>query len=140
MRILTVTGFQRWDLPIILVLPLRPEIGDFLLDPKGRAAELPAEEVMARRARSRIRPHDAGDEFQQLRLAGAVGSGQHPAFPWPYGPADAFQDGAPAAVQAEAREAHFEIPRAGAAHRAHWITAACGGWVILDATRPARRP
>src|SRR2546430_2123203 len=126
--------------PVRRESPLGPEVGDLVLDANGGAAELPAEEVLARRARRRLRPHDPGDEFQQLRLAGAVGSGQHPALPWPYGPADAFQDGAPAAVQAEAHEAHFEVPRAGAAHRAHWITAACGGWVIFGAAGPARRP
>src|SRR5256886_8637501 len=37
------------------------------------------------------------------------------------------------------RAAHFQISRAGAAHRAHWIIAACREWVILDVTRPARR-
>src|ERR1700674_17130 len=118
---------------LILVLSLRSEIRDFVLDPKGRAAELPAEEVVARRARRRCGPHNPGNEFQQLRLAGPVRTGQHPAFPWPYGPADALEDVAPAAVQTEVREAHFEVPRAGAAHRANWITAAGREWVILCA-------
>src|SRR5258708_22488101 len=129
---------------LILVLSLRSEIRDFVLDSKGRAAELPAQEVVARRACRRCRPPDAGAEFQQLRLAGPVGAGQHPAFPRPYGPADALEDVAPAAVQTEVREAHFEVPRAGAAHRAHWITAAGREWVILcacaNATAAARAP
>src|ERR1700682_3964104 len=129
---------------LILVLSLRSEIRDFVLDSRGRAAELPAQEVVARRARRRCGPHDAGNEFQQLRLAGPVGAGQHPAFPWPYGPADVLEDVAPAAVQTEVREAHFEVPRAGAAHRAHWITAAGREWVILcacaNATAAARAP
>src|SRR5437660_11204032 len=59
---------------LILVLPLGPEVGDLVLDPKGGAAELPAEEVLARRARRRLRPPAPGDEFQQLPLAGAVSS------------------------------------------------------------------
>src|SRR5258708_39332090 len=70
---------------LILFLSLRSEIRDFVPDSKGRAAELPAAEVVARRACPRCGPHAARNEFPQLRLSGPAWARPPPPVPRAYG-------------------------------------------------------
>ena len=106
---------------LVLVLALRAQVGDLLLDPERAGAVLPPDPVMQRGARCRSGPHQARYDFQQLCLAGAVRAGHDPTLCRPDRPVDVTQNRAASALQVQMREAHLELVSIGAAHARHWI-------------------
>src|ERR1700722_12508209 len=76
---------------LVAILPLRPQVGDLVLDAIGIIKDLAAVAIPSAGAVSGGRPDVAGQQLEQLRLARAVRAAEQPALSRPNAPIDSAQ-------------------------------------------------
>src|SRR5690349_21846187 len=103
--------FAYAEVPLVMfvaVLALGTDIGDLLGHSRGSFEDFPAQSVPTRAAIG-LGPDGAGDELEQLRLAGAVAADQQPALPGPDPPRHPAQHGPVTAIEIDAVEGDGDV-------------------------------
>ena len=97
----------RAEVPLVVfvaVLPLRADVGDFFAHAGGHVEVLAAPAIAAQLVARGFGPHAAGEQLEQLRLAGAIAADEQPALSGLDAPVHIAQHRALAAIEVDAPE------------------------------------